>query len=72
MTVPVHVRLVNYRSGEVYYDNTLKDISTDVEQHRQSLYRYVDCFLRAVARGENLPLLEFYACNNPHRQLNLF
>lgn len=65
MTVPITIRLVNHKTGEIYATKVENNFSTTLFEHKQILYRWCDCLLRAVDAGEELPLLEFYVNKYP-------
>lgn len=71
MTLPVTIQLVNHRTGEIYATHVENDFTTTQFECKERLYRWVDCMLRAVDKGEDMPALMFY-CNKYPQQPNLF
>ena len=65
MTLPITVRLLNHKTGEIYATKVLDNFTTNQFEHKEILYRWIDCFLRAVDKGEDMPLLQFYANKYP-------
>lgn len=65
MTLPITIRLVNHKTGEIYATKVLDNFTTSQFEHKEILYRWIDCFLRAIDKGEDMPLLEFYSNKYP-------
>lgn len=65
MVLPVTVQLVNHRTGEVYATTVIDNFQTASPEYKNKLYRWCDCLLRAVEKGEDLPLLQIYANKYP-------
>lgn len=65
MTLPITIRLLNHKTGEIYATSVQNNFLTTRFEHKEVLYRWVDCFLRAIDKGEDLPLLEIYANKYP-------
>lgn len=71
MTIPVTCQLVNHRTGEIYATQVIDNFTTTQFECKEKLYRWVDCMLRAVDKGEDSPML-FFTCNKYPQQTTCF
>lgn len=58
MTCDCFIMMANHEIGEIYA-RIRKPITTNLYQHKELLYRWVDSFLRALDAGEKYPYLAF-------------
>lgn len=56
--LPVCIRLVNHKTGEIYSETVINDFTTTLFEHKEKLYRWCDCLCRAYEKGEKLPMLQ--------------
>ena len=54
MTLPITIRLVNHKTGEIYATKVVNDFTTNQFECKEVLYRWCDCFLRAIDKGEDM------------------
>ena len=57
-TIPIGIRLVNHKTGEIYAESVINNFTTTQFEHKEKLYRWIDCICRAYDKGEKLPMLQ--------------
>ena len=71
MVIPLSVRLLNHKTGEIYADNVINNFQTSQFEHKEKLYRWIDCLCRAVEKGEDMPMLQI-TCHKYPLEPSLF
>lgn len=65
MTIPINICLWNQHTGEIYAEKVIDNFTTTQFEHKEKLYRWIDCQCRAIDKGESNVVLTIRANTYP-------